>query len=167
MPPSSKLAADLQGLAPPIGANTNPASRRARWRQARGHATLLVVALAVTAASLALEAPDEEHVTFVGLRLPPSCLWRSTLGIPCAGCGLTRSFVALVHGEWSRAFAFHPLGPVLFALIWAQVPYRALHMWQAYHGRPLWRPRYLVCIPLAFAGALLAVWLWRTIALLW
>ncbi len=164
---SSQLAThgqDPVALACPTAA---AASRRQRWRQARGHATLVLVAVAVTAASLALKAPDQDHVTFAGLQLPPTCVWRSTLGFPCAGCGLTRSFVALAHGEWSRAFAFHPLGPVLFALLWAQVPYRALHAWQAYHGRPLWRPAYLRWIPLAFAMALLAVWVWRTVLLLW
>jgi hypothetical protein len=141
--------------------------RRERWRRARPHATLPLLALAVTAAALVLEAPDQEHVALAGLRLPHTCVWRSTIGLPCAGCGLTRSFVALAHGEWSRAFAFHPLGPILFALIWAQVPYRALHMWQAYHGRPLWRPRCLLWIPLAFAVALLAIWLWRLVPLVW
>lgn len=164
---SSELATERVELPAPVGAAAPAASRRERWRQARSHITLVLAAVAITAASLALEVPDQEHVTFAGLQLPPTCVWRSTLGFPCAGCGLTRSFVALVHGEWSRAFSFHPLGPVLFALLWAQVPYRGLHAWQAYHGRPLWRPRYLLWIPLAFALALLVVWVWRTVLLFW
>jgi hypothetical protein len=143
------------------------ASCRQRWRQAARHAALPLLALLVTTAALLLEVPDAQHVSLAGLPLPQTCVWRATLGFPCAGCGLTRSFVALVHGEWSRAVAFHPLGPALFALIWAQIPYRGLHMWQAYRGRPLWKPRCLLAIPPCMAAALLAVWLWRTLALLW
>jgi hypothetical protein len=49
------------------------------------------------------------------------CPFRLATGIPCPGCGLTRSFCAMGKGDVSRAFEFHALGPVLFAvagLLW-------------------------------------------------
>jgi hypothetical protein len=48
------------------------------------------------------------------------CLFNKLTGLPCPGCGLTRSFCALGHGELGRAVAFHPLGPLVFvaALAW-------------------------------------------------
>ncbi len=36
------------------------------------------------------------------------------LGIPSPLTGMTRSFVALAHGDVAAAFAFHPLGPLCF-----------------------------------------------------
>jgi hypothetical protein len=36
-------------------------------------------------------------------------------GRECPSCGLTTSFTALVHGDWSLAFAAHALGPLVFA----------------------------------------------------
>ena len=42
-------------------------------------------------------------------------LWRTT-HIPCPTCGITRSFYALGHGAPGAAVAFHPLGPVLYAI---------------------------------------------------
>jgi hypothetical protein len=39
----------------------------------------------------------------------PLCPMASTLGVPCPGCGLTRATLALLRGEFSAAFRFHPL----------------------------------------------------------
>ena len=44
------------------------------------------------------------------------CPFRSTTGLPCPGCGLTRAFCAIGHGELSAAWAFNPFSFVLFAL---------------------------------------------------
>jgi hypothetical protein len=49
------------------------------------------------------------------------CPFRAATGIPCPGCGLTRSFCAMGKGDVSRAFELHALGPVLFVvagLLW-------------------------------------------------
>jgi len=44
-----------------------------------------------------------------------TCLLRRATGLPCATCGMTRSFCAIGRGEFGAAFAYHPLGPVLYA----------------------------------------------------
>ena len=43
-------------------------------------------------------------------------LWRTT-HMPCPTCGITRSFYAMGHGAPGEAVAFHPLGPVLYAIL--------------------------------------------------
>ncbi len=42
------------------------------------------------------------------------CGFKTVLGLPCPGCGLTRSFCALAKGELLAAFSFNLLGPFLF-----------------------------------------------------
>lgn len=37
------------------------------------------------------------------------CLVKNITGIPCPGCGLTRSFLSLLSGHLSKAFFYHPL----------------------------------------------------------
>jgi hypothetical protein len=49
---------------------------------------------------------------FTSIPLPP-CLFRLATGVPCAGCGMTRSVAALLHGDLVLSFRYHPLGPVL------------------------------------------------------
>lgn len=41
------------------------------------------------------------------------CLLRRVADLPCPGCGMTRAFVHLAHGEWAAALADHPLAPAI------------------------------------------------------
>ena len=57
------------------------------------------------------------------------CLTRRGLGLPCPGCGLTRSLAHLLQGDLARAMALHPLAPLVLAdaavawLVWGLVVY--------------------------------------------
>ncbi|MDP4151819.1 MAG: DUF2752 domain-containing protein [Bacillota bacterium] len=37
------------------------------------------------------------------------CLIKDIIGIPCAGCGMTRAWISLFHGDILNAFYWHPL----------------------------------------------------------
>lgn len=90
---------------------------------------------------------------------PLRCPLLTLTGIPCPGCGLTRSFVAIAQGNWSEAISYHGLGPVLFVgcgvwcgvLIWEIATQRPVKIrgW-----RRLRRSRgfqvFLVLIPLGY-----------------
>jgi hypothetical protein len=52
---------------------------------------------------------------------PVVCPFRLATGLPCPGCGLARSWVALAHGDLETSLARHPFGPLLFALALAAV----------------------------------------------
>jgi len=50
------------------------------------------------------------------------CPFRAVTGLPCPGCGMTRAFCALGHGDLSGAFGYNALAPFVFAaalLLWA------------------------------------------------
>ena len=52
---------------------------------------------------------------------PVLCPMPLLLGIPCPGCGLTRSVALLTHGHVEWALAYHPLAPFIllyFAFLW-------------------------------------------------
>ena len=42
------------------------------------------------------------------------CPFRALTGMPCPGCGMTRAFCALGHGELIKAVRFNPLSPFLY-----------------------------------------------------
>ena len=49
------------------------------------------------------------------------CLFKAVLGIPCATCGMTRAYIALLHFDLRSAFAYHSLFwaiPLLVLLFW-------------------------------------------------
>ena len=50
------------------------------------------------------------------------CPFRALTGLPCPGCGMTRAFCSIGHGELAGAFGYNALAPFVFAgalLLWA------------------------------------------------
>lgn len=45
----------------------------------------------------------------------PSCIMRLLTGLPCPGCGMTRSWVHLAHGDVATAFEYNLFGPLAMA----------------------------------------------------
>ncbi len=45
------------------------------------------------------------------------CPYRLVTGKPCPGCGMTRGFIAIAHGDIGKAFTLNPLSPFLFFLV--------------------------------------------------
>lgn len=37
------------------------------------------------------------------------CIFKMVTGIPCPSCGMTRSYISLLHGNIYKAFFYHPL----------------------------------------------------------
>ncbi len=58
--------------------------------------------------------------------VPHVCLVQSLCGIPCPGCGITRSVLALLGGDVGYALSLNPVGPVLLLVLAIQVPLRGL-----------------------------------------
>jgi cytochrome b561 len=125
------------------------------------HLVILLVAAAILIAAAVLEIPDHESVAFFGARLPDTCTLRRFTGIPCAGCGLTRSFVSLAHGRFGDAWGFHPLGVVLFTTLALQVPFRAAQIRRVRQGKPEWELRGQSVFWWSLFVAMLGHWLWR------
>lgn len=48
---------------------------------------------------------------------PVLCPFRRLTGLPCPGCGLTRSWVYAAHGWWREAFLAHPFGLVALGVV--------------------------------------------------
>lgn len=58
--------------------------------------------------------------------LPHTCLVKSVGGIPCPGCGVTRSIFAVLNGDPGQACKMNPAGPLLCLSVISQVPIRIL-----------------------------------------
>ena len=51
-----------------------------------------------------------------------TCPIKFLTGISCAGCGMSRAWLALLHLDIRKAFAYHPLffTPPIFMIVWMQ-----------------------------------------------
>lgn len=59
-------------------------------------------------------------ISIVILLFNTKCIFKSIIGVPCPGCGLTRAWISFIKGNISEAFYWHPLFlmmPVLVILI--------------------------------------------------
>lgn len=96
-------------------ARVTSSAARARGASPRVRRALFVLPLtsAVFAVS-ALWSPSE-------LPRVVLCPFRAVTGLPCPGCGMTRAFCSLGHGDLAGAFGYNALSPFVFAaalLIW-------------------------------------------------
>ena len=82
-------------------------------------------------------------ITFVQIALTATgittwqCPLRSTLGVACPGCGLTRAVILLIQGHWQASFGLHAFAPIIlgigtFLAIGSILPARLQQM-AAYH----------------------------------
>ena len=80
-----------------------------RWLRAR---RLCAVAVAAASANLGLAIAH-------GSAWP--CPFHALTGLPCPGCGLTRSTMACLHGRLDEALSWHLLGPLVPVVFLAAV----------------------------------------------
>jgi hypothetical protein len=74
-------------------------------------------------------SPDRERIFvrgFPNIEMPGTCPSREIFHMDCPGCGLTRSFVFLAHGNLRASWQMHRLGWLMALAILGQVPYRIL-----------------------------------------
>ena len=83
------------------------------------------------------------------------CWFHRSVGLPCPGCGITRSVIALSHGHWLEAIRYNPFGPLVWALAWLSAALElggphlrtGVERWIAARERVAWRT-YVVIISL-------------------
>lgn len=127
---------------------------------------LLAVAVAIVLLSCCLTIAGEREVQVPGLgwAVPGVCTYRRWFGVDCPGCGLTRSFISLGHGNWSAAWHFNPAGPFGFLFVVAQIPYRGLQIYRVRRRLPEWNFETTGQILLgSFLAILFCQWLVRSL----
>jgi len=105
------------------------------------HRTLLWMAVTVIVAAFLLHVRSDQKVELTFLRgwpAPELCQSRALLGWDCPGCGLTRSFIYLAHGDMASSLAVQRVGWLVALLVVLQIPYRLWALRSA-DGQPLGR----------------------------
>jgi hypothetical protein len=126
-------------------------------------ALAVAILVAVAAAALLPASPPGAALVVGGQPLPTLCLMRSVLGVRCPGCGLTRSWIDLLHGHWRDSFVQHPFGAVTLLYVLAQLVRQLL--WLASPRRRATgstrATRTLDRLGLVLLLAMVATWPWR------
>lgn len=83
-----------------------------------------------------LSVGDQRQVLIplINLPLPELCTFRRQLSLDCPGCGLTRSFIYLAHGNVASAWNLNWVGVIIFGYTLVQLPLSLLH-WTGLHEK--------------------------------
>jgi Protein of unknown function (DUF2752) len=121
------------------------------------HVVLLAMCggVLVLATMLSVQNQTQVVVPFFRQPLPELCLARRITGVGCPGCGLTRCFISLMHGDLAAAWQYNGSGLLLFGLMAAQIPFRSIQLWRIRRGLPELNTGWTAHILLS----LLAVWM--------
>lgn len=90
------------------------------------HLVILIICSGIIAAALILTPTKTEnpYLKIGRITLPDTCIFHNLTGLPCPGCGLSRSIVAAAHGEIISSFSLHRLGLLTLAYIMLQFIFR-------------------------------------------
>lgn len=101
------------------------------------HAVVLGMCTAVITLAflMSVRAQTQVLIPYLGIPLPDLCLAKRWSG-SCPGCGMTRCFISLAHGDWRAALHYNVAGPLLFAMMAFQIPYRTVQLVRIRRGLP-------------------------------
>jgi hypothetical protein len=98
----------------------------------------LILSSGAIALSMLMQIRNSQQVTvpFTQVPLPELCSFRRMTGMDCAGCGMTRCFISVGHGDLAGAWNYNPAGILLYGIVLFQVPFRAWQLWRIRRGLP-------------------------------
>ncbi len=103
------------------------------------HYVFLAMSLTIMLLSFAMSSDGRQTVTLPGFTtpLPELCSSKAYLGISCPGCGLTRSFIAISHGEFTSAWRLNPASLLVYTFVAIQIPWQIFQLWRIRTGKPI------------------------------
>jgi len=125
------------------------------------HWFVLGISGSVLVMSALLAMPDMRTVAVGGVPLPEICTVKRLTGVPCPGCGMTRSFICISQGEWVRAWRLNPASFLMYFLIAAQIPYRLWQLWRVYRGQLPVAEGWFGYYFMAIAAAMFLQWVFK------
>ncbi len=136
-----------------FGGNNAPPTRQRHWE-------MLAAAGFISVAAACMQVLPDQHVALAYLPtwvVPPTCPMHAMLGIPCPGCGLTRSIILLAHGNLGGSLEMNRMGLIFGLAILAQFPYRIAAL--ARPGRTILSRPWTKGIAAALIAGLVINWL--------
>ena len=83
----------------------------------------LASSVVVLLLSWVMSTGDGRQVVLPGVGvIPETCTLHTRFGVDCPGCGLTRSFIHLAHGNLRAAWSLNPVSLPLFIFVASQIP---------------------------------------------
>ena len=151
---------ELNKEAPPLPDIETPARSPLLKVEIGLHGGLFLLGCAVLCFSFLMRSPGESLVYLpgFGFPLPDLCSSKQLLGLECPGCGLTRSFIAISHGEFEKAWNLNPASFLAYAFVIGQIPWQIYQLSRIRRGRLPINAGWIYALPALTAGGLFLQW---------
>lgn len=123
-----------------------------------GFYILLSSVILLLAFTMRSDGPSKVFLPGVSAALPELCMTKATFGIPCPGCGMTRGFISIAHGQWARAWMFNPASFLVFCFIAGQIPWRIWQIVRIRSGKPELSDKVFIVPIFVMTAVLFAQW---------
>ena len=127
------------------------------------------MATAIMFLSFAMNSDGGSRVSLPGFDspLPEMCGSKAYLGLSCPGCGLTRSFIAISHGQFSRAWNLNPASLFVYIFVAIQIPWQVFQLWRIRCDKPIVDSLWVFVPLIVCAIALFAQWVVKLSSGIW
>ncbi len=132
---------------------------RARRSAIRYHAAMGLLCLAVVGLSMLMSTTQRTRVHLPGIAapLPELCFSKAMLDVSCPGCGMTRAFISLGHGNPFDAWRYNPAALLFFPMVAGQIPWRIIQIVRVRRGAaelvaPAWFSAYAIVVLILMLG---------------
>ena len=125
-----------------------------------GGPTLLAASIGLALAAASAWAGSTLNATRIA-----RCWMLDATGLPCPGCGLTRSLGAGLHGAWAESWHYHPFGLFILGLFFLTVTLHLLprSVREGFKKKVDARPRLFQCGYVLFVVAFLGFGIGRAL----
>jgi len=108
-----------------LASSQQPRKRTQREGELFAHWIVLFICTGILLSGLVLSPPSAgSPFMYIGqIPIPDTCSFKNLTGLPCPGCGLTRSIVAAMHGDFRASLLYHRLGLLTLMYVCLQFLY--------------------------------------------
>lgn len=154
-------AVDGVAIAEPIDVHSSGLPGSFVRNEIRLHWMFIAMPAAVLVLSFLMrsDGPTDVYLPGFEFAMPATCTSQQLTGVDCPGCGLTRSFIAISHGQWGRAWSFNAAGFVVYAFCAIQIPWHGIQIVRLRRGRLPITTAWVYWVPMIMVVALVTHWI--------
>ena len=127
------------------------------------HGIMLTGSVIIMLLSFLMKTNDSNQVFVPGVpvAMPESCVTKMYWGFDCPGCGMTRAFIRISKGQFSKARQLNGASFVVYLFFAIQIPWHAMQLLRIGKGiGPV--DSWLTIVPaLGVIVTLVVCWIWR------
>ena len=127
------------------------------------HGIMLLGSAIIMLLSFLMTTNDSNQVFLPGVSvaMPESCVTKMYFGFDCPGCGMTRAFIRISSGQFTKALQLNSASFVVYLFFAIQIPWHAMQLFRIGKGiGPV--DSWLTIVPaLAMVVTLVVCWIWR------